>query len=151
MADPLSLVASTAGVVGLLDVLCRASRELCVFFSSVKNASKEIQNVLRELEQLNALITDIQNYVDTFKSSLFVTDDGLSPSRLISTLQACRTELDALKAMVDALRGTGQPGVVKRLASRVKWASNDKKLVRHQKKLEELKTSLNTTLSIVGR
>jgi len=45
MADPLSTVANAAAVVGLINVSFRAAKELYVFFSAVKGASKEVKSL----------------------------------------------------------------------------------------------------------
>jgi hypothetical protein len=47
MADPITALGAVAAAVQLVDVALRASREMYVFLSAIKDAGKDIQN-LRE-------------------------------------------------------------------------------------------------------
>jgi hypothetical protein len=97
MSDPLSLVASGAAVVGLADVLLRASRELYVFFGELKEASHNVRVMLAELDQIGSLLAGVQQCVNEFGTSPFVVEDGLSISEIAKALQACRTEFEHLR------------------------------------------------------
>ena len=151
MADPISLAAGAAGFVGLVDVLFHRGKELCTFISSVKKASKDIQRILGELQQLDAIMVELREGADAFNRSSFATQDGLPASSLMATLQACKQEYDALLVFVKDAETKGQSGAVKKLTSRVGWAWNSKKLALHYEKLREFKISLNTVLSMLGR
>jgi hypothetical protein len=56
MADPLSTVANAAAIVGLVDVSFQAAKELYVFFSAVKGASKEEKSLQNELQDINTIL-----------------------------------------------------------------------------------------------
>jgi len=66
MADTLSTVANAAAIVGLADVSFRAVKELYVFFSAVKGASKEVKSLQNELQDINTILR-------------FLSDNGGSP------------------------------------------------------------------------
>ena len=53
MVDPLSTVANAVAIVGLVDVSFRAAKELYVFFSAVKGASKEVKSLRNERQDIN--------------------------------------------------------------------------------------------------
>jgi hypothetical protein len=56
MADTLSTVANAAAIVGRADVSFRAAKELYVFFSAVKGASKEVKSLQNELQDINTIL-----------------------------------------------------------------------------------------------
>lgn len=56
MANTLSTVANAAAIVGLADVSFRAAKELYVFFSAVKGASKEVKSLQNELQDINTIL-----------------------------------------------------------------------------------------------
>ncbi|MCJ1246656.1 hypothetical protein MMC30_003865 [Trapelia coarctata] len=151
MADPLSVAASVAGIVSLADVLWRTSRDLYGFFSAVKDASKNVQSMLLELQQFEGILTSIKNNTFSFNGSQFVTNDGLSGSGLLTNLKYCSAEFKVLKDIVeDSRRNQGQ-GPVKKLASQVKWVFDEKKIAQCCQRLEKVKLLLNTVLSLAGR
>ncbi|MCJ1251270.1 hypothetical protein MMC30_008501 [Trapelia coarctata] len=92
MADPLSVTASVAGIVSLADILLRTGKEVYAFFSAVKEASKNIQSMLVELQQFDGILISIKKNADSFNNSLFTTDDGHSASGLLTDLQYCEAE-----------------------------------------------------------
>ncbi len=102
MADPFSV---TAGAVSLADVLWRTSKELCAFFSALKNASKNVQSVWRELQDLEGILLSINNHAESYDKSLFSTEDGLSASGLWTALKQCEKEFKILRAIVDKSSG----------------------------------------------
>jgi len=56
MANPLLTVANAAAIVGFVDVSFRAAKELYVFFSVVKGASKEVKSLQNELQDINTIL-----------------------------------------------------------------------------------------------
>jgi hypothetical protein len=148
MADPFSM---TAGVVSLADVVWRTSKELYAFFSAVKDASKDVQSMVIELQQFNDILTSIKAYADSFNSSAFATNDGLSASGLLANLQYCSGEFKVLKGIVEESRRCQGQGPVKKFASKVKWVFDEKKIAQSQRRLKMVKDSLNTVLSLAGR
>ena len=56
MAGTLSTVANAAAIVGLVDDLFRGAKELYVFFSVVKGASKEVKSLQNELQDINTIL-----------------------------------------------------------------------------------------------
>ena len=151
MAEPLSLVANVAGVVGLADVVCRLSRELYTFFTALKDASHDVQNMLQELEQLEAIILNIQNNAREYRNSLFATDDGLDLSGVSRALQGCQDEFTQLQAMVEKSGLNKVSGTAKGLANKVSWVLEEKKISKSCQRLERLKLLLTAALTTSGR
>jgi len=54
--QPLSTVANAVAIVGLADVSFRAVKELYVFFSAVKGASKEVKSLWNERQDINIIL-----------------------------------------------------------------------------------------------
>lgn len=148
MADPFSV---TAGVVSLADVVWRTSKELYAFFAAVNDASKDVQSMLLELQHFDGILTSIKNNADSFNSSACATDDGLSASGLLANLRYCLGEFEVLKDMVEESKRNQGQGSVKKLASKIKWVFDEKKIVRSCKRLGNVKVLLTTVLSLAGR
>lgn len=148
MADPLSV---TAGAVSLADVVWRTSKELCAFFSALKNASKNVQSMWQELRDLEGILHSINNHAESYDKSLFSTEDGLSASGLWTALKQCEKEFKILRAIVDKSRPDQGFGPVEKLVSRVTWVFDEKKIAQSRRGLETVKDSLNMVLSLTGR
>ena len=148
MGDPFTV---TAGVVSLADVLWRTSKELYGFFSDVKNASKNVQSMRLELQQLEGILLSIHKHAESYDKSLYSTEDGLSASGLLTNLQYCEAEFKGLNDIVEESRRNQGLGPVDRLASKFKWVLDEKKVTRCCQRLEKVKLLLNTVLSLDGR
>lgn len=151
MADPLSVTASAASVVSLADILLRTGKEVYTFFRAVKNASKDVQSIIFELQQYEGTLMSIKKYVDSFNNSLFATNDRLSASGLLTNLQHCEAEFRVLKDIVEDSRRKRELGSIHKFASKVKWVFDEKKIAQCCQKLENVKSLLNTELSLAGR
>ena len=149
MADPVSTLGGAGTVIGLADVGCRLTSKLYKFFSSVHEASRSIQRLSRELQQLHGVLQEVQRYVNRYKDSPFVNQDGLSSSQLHILLQECQAELADLESLANAFQN--HPSKVKDLARRIKWAVDEKKIEQHHKALERLQNRITTMLSAAGR
>jgi hypothetical protein len=147
MSDPLSLVASGAAVLGLADVLLRASKELYSFFHELKDASRNVALVLAELDQLGALFASAQQYTNESEAS----NDCLAIPEVSKALENCRAEFEGLRAWVEKAGVGPGDGRVKRMAKKLKWVVDDAKLSHSRQNLERLKSSLGIALSAAGR
>ena len=147
MVDALS---SLAAVAGLADVTCRLGKELYGFFSAIKHASQDIQNMLKELQQLEAIISSIQTLAENYGNSPWATDDNLFVSGIHQTILHCKDEFETLRERVGRLRLDQHSGTAKNLTSKVKWILDDKKTVQSCQKLERIKLSLTTLLTSAG-
>jgi len=151
MADPLSVTASVAGIVSLADVLWRTSKELYEFFSAVRNAPKDVQSMLLELQHFDGILTSINSHAESYAKSSFCTEDGLSVFGLWTALKDCEKEFKNLWEIVEKSRPHQGLGPVEKLVSKFKWVFDEKKIAQSQRRLKTVKDSLNTVLSLAGR
>ena len=151
MADPLSAAASVAGIISLADVLLRTTKELYTFFAAVKDASKNAGSILQELGQFDNILLSVKTNVDSYNSSPFSTNDGLSASVLLNHLKNCSAEFDVLKNIVEESKRKQGLGPLQKYTSKVKWVFDEKKIAQSCQRLEKEKLLLNTALSLAGR
>lgn len=153
MADPFSSLANAAAVIGLADMLCRAGKDLYLFFSAVRAASRDIQNMLEELRQLQVIVTSVQTLATNYVNSPFAGDDGLrlSLSAIAEALKGCQVEFTFLKDLTDKAGAKQQSRAGNSLATKVKWVLDGNKITQSCQKLERLKNSLSNALSVAGR
>ncbi|KAL9122130.1 MAG: hypothetical protein Q9187_001307 [Circinaria calcarea] len=147
MADALS---SLAAVVGLADVTCRIGKELYVFFNAIKHASQDVQTMLKELQQLDTIISGIHTLAENNNKPPFSTDDQLSFSAIFQALHDCKNEFETLRELVEKFKPNQQLGAKEHLANKVKWILDEKKITKSCRKLERLKLSLTAVLTSVG-
>ncbi|KAK3170287.1 hypothetical protein OEA41_009674 [Lepraria neglecta] len=89
MANPPSVAANAAALVGIADIALRASKELYSFFSTIKDAPKDIILSTTELQAVSHVLSEIRIFSTEFGDSPFTTKDRLSLKALLSTLRAC--------------------------------------------------------------
>ena len=137
-------------MVGLADVTCRIGKELYVFFNAIEHAPHDIQNMLKELQQLDTIISSIHTLAENNNKPPFSTDDQLSFSAILQALHDCKSEFESLRDLVEKFKPNQQLGAKKHLANKVKWILEEKKITKSCQKLERLKLSLTTVLTSVG-
>lgn len=117
----------------------------------MKEASKNVQSMLAELQQFDGILISIKKNADSFNNSLFATDDGHSALGLLTNLQYCEAEFKVLKDLAAESKRNQGLGLVKRFASKVQWVFDEKKIAQCCQRLEKVKLLLNTVLSLSGR
>jgi len=145
MADPLSTAANAAAIVGLADVACRLGKELYEFFRAVKDAPRDIQNMLQELRSLEGTLLEVRKLAVDYADSSF-SNDGLSSVLLEQTLQGCVAESKSLLALVEKVATPATSAI-----DRFKWVLDHKKVKQSLGRLQRLRTHLNMALSLSGR
>ncbi|MCJ1382294.1 hypothetical protein MMC17_005407 [Xylographa soralifera] len=150
MADPVSTVANVSAMLSLVDVVCRAGKELFMFFTAIKDASKDIRKVAEELQQFVALLTIVQATVEQRETSNFTNGSEPSLSAIVEALKGCQSELIELSLFVDKLRPNLQHGKAIKLASKVRWVMDEKRVIQSCQRLERRKLTLITALSVIG-
>ena len=118
MAEPLSITASAVGFVGLADVALRASKELYVSFSALKDAPREVQSLSIELSDLNEVLVDIQAFSLEYGQSPFSVKDGLKLDRLIAALKTTQDDVAVLKKALQPMNPSPSQRTVPRLKNR---------------------------------
>jgi hypothetical protein len=148
MADPLSTAANAAAIVGQADVACRLGKELYEFFRAIKDAPRDIQNMLQELRSLEGTLLEVRKLAVDYADSPF-SNDGLSSVLLEQTLQGCVAESKSLLALVEKA-ATPATSAIDRFKN-FKWVLDHKKVEQSLGRLQRLRASLNMALSLSGR
>lgn len=154
--DPISATANIAGVIGLVDFICRSGKALYAFLSAVKDAPREIAALQEELSSIENILLIIRDYCSE-KSQLFSSDQDAEPilsGEVATTLQALQFEYSKLwNAAGDTWDyQSGKPGRQLRvLRKRLRWVFDEKKVSRSCQRLERLKMSLSICFSALGR
>ncbi|KAH7403865.1 hypothetical protein BKA64DRAFT_722511 [Cadophora sp. MPI-SDFR-AT-0126] len=135
--EVLSGVSSTFAVVSLAIELGGKIKKLCNFWSSIKEAPKEIRSISRDLNIISDVLDDIRQDTDSARPQL----RALSAS--LAALEQCSDSLETLQEYVDELA----PGLVHGKRRVRKWAAfqaawKEEKLTRFQAVLRDMKLTL---------
>jgi hypothetical protein len=148
----ISPVANCFAVVGLADVLVRLSVQASGIYERYRTSSKDAARLLKELKTLVDIVTEVRVYANDYKQSPYVLDDGLTQlPQLEETLQACKTEVEALIQSAEAATGSLIDGWLKHVSRGLKWALDDGKVRESCQRIEQLKATLITILALTGR
>jgi ethanolamine utilization microcompartment shell protein EutS len=155
MADPFSVTANVAAVIGLLDVVCRVGKEIYGFVAAVKNASKEIKELQGELQSIENILLSTRQCCKKHLDQLSTTsEDSSAISNIGSTLKRIESEYATLSAIITSTirtkSGRRRIKPTERLTGSLTWVINGD-IGRSCKKLERCKSQLSLDLSILGR
>lgn len=93
----LSTVANTFSVVGLADVVGRATVELYDLIKRTSSASKRAQELLAAVHDLTAVVAEVRLWVGAYEQSLFAQEDGQCvPSNIKTALEECLRQVTCL-------------------------------------------------------
>ena len=135
-------------VIGVADVVLRTGKEVYVLVSSIKNASKAVKELQRDLEAVALLISKARAYLAdraTRSSSIVDPDDSLVTKLLVS-FEEIHKELNAIALSSNKKRSLGRLSSL----SKVKWIFNEKKVVTVSLRLRDHKETLTTILVLEG-
>lgn len=138
MAEPISLVASVAG---LLDVSLRSSKALHSLQSQLKNAPNLIRALSNEVEDLKAVLARVE---DTAKASKASAQHTPSITATIIDLEAQLLKAKAILADLDTL--TKKLAAEKPTLKRIKWCLKQSRASELQTDLKEVRTKINELL-----
>jgi hypothetical protein len=91
MADPLSVSASVAGLIGLTGQLLSGCLYLKGFYNDVKNAPKEVASLATELNALSDVVQDTSDRLNRLPHGLVVAHHE-------PTIKQCLDVVDGIKA-----------------------------------------------------
>ena len=135
--EVLSGVSSAFAVVSLTIELGGKIKKLCNFWSSIREAPKEIRSISRDLNIVSDVLDDIRQDADSARPHL----RALSAS--LAALEQCSDSLETLQEYIDELA----PGLVDGKRKIRKWAAfkaawKEEKLTRFQAVLRDMKLTL---------
>jgi hypothetical protein len=152
MSDPLSVIASTAGLVAVSAKIISLLKDL---YDSAKGAPESIGRVKAEMQDLNVIFCEVQ---------LFIMGQSRKPENnrltmisihhLVTTLSGCVLVCSSLDEYVSQVAGIVDPSVPASKAGlvweRVKWAVwKEAEVADIIVDLQRHKLSLNLMLSII--
>jgi hypothetical protein len=150
MPDPFSVAASSFAVVGVVDVLLRASVECCRFLSEIKGAPEEIDRLRTSITENNQLFETSKKYLDDLQnptSPICSPDADVQLSQALdqlkSSLRALQREIEALSILAKRFSGKDKAWM------RFKFLLDTKKINKCLEKLERTKSTLSVVLSLV--
>lgn len=146
-----STAANAFAVVGLADVVFKATTGLYDRASKLRNAAHNIKAYLSELKQFVEVIADIHSFVSSFASSPYSTDDARSLASLQSALRNCQVSLDRMRGFIDEVAPTAQGGWLQQLVKNTRWVWSEQEVQRMCQVLERHKIALLLVMSHVGR
>lgn len=140
--DPLSVAASVAGLASLSIEL---SLLIGRYYISVKNASRDIQDIQSELESLSATLKRVEEVLrsDSIRSntSLFT-----SSSVLVSALNACKSKIREMSLILEK----PDKGSLSRAWERLKWPFNEKEVRKFLEALRRYTATFQFSLNVEG-
>ena len=146
MAEILAGFAGVATIAGLTDVCCRLADKLYKYSQAVKNAPKNIQALVKQLQTLRELLEEVGGLLERYTTSPYVTEDGFSIKSLENLWQACDIELTEVEK--STARFTTD---VKNIRQCLSWAREEQKIDIHCDALKVLSARITTALSTAGR
>ncbi|KAL1987583.1 hypothetical protein VTN96DRAFT_3183 [Rasamsonia emersonii] len=154
MADPLSATANVAAVIGLIDVVCRAGKEIYGFIAAVKNASKEIKDLQGELQGIEGILLSTRQCCKKRLDRLSTASEDSSALRSItSTLKRIEVEYATLSEIIAntnrTKNGRTRTKTTQRLVGNIAWVMNGE-IRRSCERLERYKSQLCVDLLILG-
>ncbi|UPL04194.1 hypothetical protein LCI18_015128 [Fusarium solani-melongenae] len=138
MAEPISLIASVAG---LLDVSLRSSKALHSLQSQLKNAPNLIRALSNEVEDIKAVLVRVE---DTAKASKASPQHATGIAATIIDLEAQLLKAKVILADLDTL--TKKLAAEKPTLKRIKWCLKQSQASELQTDLKEVRTKINELL-----
>jgi cell division control protein 24 len=148
MADPLSIAASIAGLLGTSATVLSILYDL---YKHAKDAADSLNRVIGEVEEMNAIFGQVQRFI----SGVARADHGrltmLSLHDLVATLSGCVFVCETLhryvREVADIMDHTNK---VKLVLERIRWAAwKESEVAGFIEDLQRHKMSLNLMLTII--
>jgi len=150
MTDPFSVATSSFAVVGLADVVLRASKEFCQFLSAIKDAPTEVERLRCCIYENTLLVEDSKRYWEELKDSASLTSSSATTlsqalPQFTSALKALGRELSALDTLAKRHNGIAKSW------GKIKWVLDERKINKSLQRFEVSKSTLVAALVLVGR
>lgn len=139
--EPLSIAAS---IVGLLTATAKISKTLKNFIGCVKNAPQLAEHVLVEVSNINASLTQVQNFLNSTNSRSQSRKQLVMMEQVVVILSTCVMAFSELESILESL-SLEEP--TKKLWARVAWTRQESSLKLLLKRLRWSKISLTLVLT----
>ena len=149
MTDPLSMAASSFAVIGVTDVVLRASAEFCYFLSDIRDAPKEVEDLRSCITNNTRLVKALRAYLGelkkgTYSASISTVDLNQTLSVYVAAIRAVDRELQSLTALVK------KHNTANKSWGRIKWIFDQRRICKSLERFEGLKSTLTNALNLVG-
>ena len=151
MGEPLSIISSVAGIIGLADVALRGGKGLYDFFSALKDAPLHVKSLSTELKHLNDILSEIQGFSSDYCQAEFVVKDGLKLKGYLTALMQTQDQVAVLSKTIKPMEPDASQGKIKQLKYQLQWTLMKDQLERLYQDLGRHKLTLLATLSLCGR
>ena len=154
MSDPLSVTASAFAVVGLADVVSRASKGCYQFLCAIRDAPSDVQQLKYCIEETALLLQSTQKYCNELKTqasagSAEPPTARAAPSHVISqftlALRGLQREFLALDRVAKKHKAVASSW------GKLKWVFDERRLGQSLSKLQNSKSTLAAALLLAGR
>lgn len=143
MAD---LFSTVAAVVSFADVTIRACKGIHTLVDEWKDAPNAIHRVRQTAQNLESMLDSLRLYVIEYESSkLFLEQQQLLPDIVKNQLRDIDSDLKLLPKCL------WPPSTGGKLAKRMKWVLDEKKVSVILNRLNSRQTSVTTVLQILGQ
>ncbi|KAK1759922.1 hypothetical protein QBC47DRAFT_117525 [Echria macrotheca] len=143
MADPLSIAASVAGLLG---VAAKLSTVIGNFIANVSDAPESSRWALSVVTETRLTLQSIKDLMDRLPHLSRDRKDMIHIRHLVVVFREAVLSFSELEAMVC---GNTQDNATPWQSLRVKWALEEDKIVKMIRRLQGHKTSLSTILNII--
>ena len=151
MGEPLSIISSAAGIIGLADVALRGGKGLYDFFNAHKDAPQNVKSLSTELKHLNDILLEIQGFSSEYCQSGLVVRDGLKLKGHLMALMQTQDHVAVLSKTIKPMEPNASQGKIKQLKYQLQWTLMKDQLERQCQDLSRHKLTLLATLSLCGR
>ena len=154
MADPLAVTGGVLAVIGVADVLLRATKELFRFLCRIKDAPKEVERLRLYVKDIDGLVMNVKAFWGERKRLAHAQPTIFSPPekhalpadlsfQIEDVLRDMNEELSCLVRLAKKHNGFVT------LGGKIKFVF-EKKIAYCLKRLDESKSTLVATLTLVG-
>jgi hypothetical protein len=125
-----STVANTFSVVGLADVVCRATGELYALIKRASSASDSAAQLLTAVQSLATVVAEVHLWAAAYEQSLFAQEDGQCVSNnIITALEKCGKQVGELAQRLAGVTNARKDWF-QRITGRVAFALSEEQ-IRH--------------------
>ncbi|KAI1655548.1 ankyrin [Daldinia decipiens] len=140
MADPLSMVASVIGVAGLA---ISTSRALISLIQEMTDAPQEILHIRRDVQNLSAVLGSLQDICAKYDLK---SGDLALESSLTECINLCQDSMQSIHILIAPLKGSSRRSPIRMIG----WVIRKGEIKALRERLQEGKTSLNITISVIN-
>jgi hypothetical protein len=145
-----SIVANTFSVLGLADVVCRATTELYALILRASSASNSATQLLTAVQSLATVVTEVRLWAAAYEQSLFAQEDSQYVSNnIVTALEKCGKQI---RELVQRLAGVtiAKKNWFQRISGRVAFALSEEQIRHSLRMVDYHQTTLKGLMLVRG-